>query len=229
MVPEALLRAYGVTMAVTIIGTSLGLFITAMTGYVLSRKDFDWRNRFAFFFYFTTLFSGGLVPWYILCVKYLKFNDNFLALFLPSLLNVFYILVMKSFMNAIPEAISESAKIDGANDFRIFAELIMPLSKPALATIGLFIALGFWNDWYFTYMFIQNDKMFTLQYYLYKIVVGADMLAKMGNTPGNSNAVFPTEALKMALTVITTGPILLLYPSVQKYFVSGITIGAVKG
>ena len=229
MVPESLLRAYGVTMAVTIVGTSLGLFITAMTGYVLSRKDFDWRNRFAFFFYFTTLFSGGLVPWYILCVKYLKFNDNFLALFLPSLLNVFYILVMKSFMNAIPEAISESAKIDGANDFRIFAELIMPLSKPALATIGLFIALGFWNDWYFTYMFIQNDKMFTLQYYLYKIVVGADMLAKMGNTPGNSNAVFPTEALKMALTVITTGPILLLYPSVQKYFVSGITIGAVKG
>jgi putative aldouronate transport system permease protein len=136
---------------------------------------------------------------------------------------------MKSFMNSIPDAISESAKIDGANDFRIFVTLILPLSKPALATIGLFIALMYWNDWFLTYIFIQNPKLYSLQYYLYKIIVGAEALRKLTNVPGKESAVVPTESLKLAMTVITTGPIILLYPFVQKYFVSGLTIGAVKG
>jgi len=227
--PGAIINSYFITITVTVIGTILGLFITAMTGYVLSRKDFEWRNKFAFFFYFTTLFNGGLVPWYILCMRYLKFNDSLLGLLLPFMLSVFNILVMKRFMNSIPDAISESGKIDGANDLRIFVTLILPLSKPALATIGLFIALMYWNDWFLTYIFIQNPKLYSLQYYLYKIVAGAEALMKLTNVPGKENAVVPTESLKLAMTVITTGPIIFLYPFVQKYFVSGLTIGAVKG
>jgi putative aldouronate transport system permease protein len=227
--PAGILNSYVVTVAVTLAGTILGLFITAMTAYVLSRKDFEWRNKFAFFFYFTTLFNGGIVPWYILCVRYLKLNDNFLGLLLPFMLSVFNILVMKSFMNSIPDAISESGKIDGANDFRVFATLILPLSKPALATIGLFIALMYWNDWFLTYIFIQNSRLYSLQYYLYKIIAGAEALRKLANVPGKEGAIIPTESLKLAMTVITTGPIILLYPFVQKYFVTGLTIGAVKG
>lgn len=228
--PKELIQAYMVTAFVTVIGAAVGLFITSMTGYVLSRRDFEWRNKFAFFFYFTTLFSGGLVPWYILCVKYLKFSDNFYALLLPSLLNVFYLLVIKSFMSSIPEAISESATIDGANDFTIFIKLILPLSKPALATIGLFIALGYWNDWFMSYMFMQDKKLFSLQFYLYRIIAGQQALQALAiGTPGRENVVVPTETMKLAMTVIATGPIILLYPFVQRYFVSGLTIGAVKG
>lgn len=230
--PLAVLTAYGVTISLTVIGSALGLFITAMTAYVLTRKDFEWRNKFSFYFYFTTLFSGGLVPWYILMVKYLHLKDNYLALLLPPLLNVFNMLVMKSYMSGIPDAITESAKIDGAGDFTIFIKLILPLAKPALATIGLFIALGYWNDWYNSMLFIQNEKLYSLQYFLYKIVNNVEayknILAQTGGSV-NVNMELPSESLKMALTVIVTGPIILLYPFVQKYFVQGITIGAVKG
>lgn len=227
--PQAILNAYNVTIAATVAGTAIGLFVTAMTGYVLSRKDFEWRNKFSFFFYFTTLFSGGLVSWYMLIVKYLKLGDSFLVLIIPTLLNVFYIIIMKSFMSSIPYAITESTKIDGANDFEIFIKIILPLSKPALASIGLFIALGYWNDWYMSYMFIQNDKLFTLQFYLYKIVAGADALAKLSMVPGKDSSAIPTETLKLAMTIIAIGPIVLAYPFVQKYFVAGLTIGSVKG
>ena len=227
--PEDLLRAYGVTTMATALGTVIALFVTAMTGFVLTRKSFSWRNKFAFFFYFTTLFNGGIVPWYILCIRYLKLSDNFMALVIPFMLNVFYILVMKSFMSTIPDAISESAKIDGANDFVIFIKLILPLSKPALATIGLFIALGYWNDWFTSFMFIQDTKLFSLQFYLYKIVTGAQALLRLSSVVGIDRAKVPTEALKLAMTVIATGPIVLLYPFVQRYFITGLTIGAVKG
>ncbi|HZK70835.1 MAG TPA: carbohydrate ABC transporter permease [Clostridia bacterium] len=230
MQPMALFRAYYVTTSVTIIGSILGLFITSMTGYVLSKKDFEWRNKFAFFFYFTTLFSGGIVPWYILCVKYLKLSDNYFALLFPFVLNVFYLIVMKSFMSSIPDAIAESATIDGANDFIIYWRLILPLSKPAMATIGLFIALSFWNDWFSSYMFMQNQKLFSLQFYLYKIIAGQQALQRLAvGTPGRDTGVSPSESLKLAMTVIATGPIVLLYPFVQRYFITGLTVGSVKG
>lgn len=230
--PEAVFKAYGVTISLTILGTLLGLFITSMTAYVITRKDFEWRNKFSFYFYFTTLFSGGLVPWYILMVRYLHLKDNYLALLLPPLLNVFNLLVVKSYMNGIPDAISESAKIDGAGDFTIFIKLILPLSKPVLATVGLFIALGYWNDWYNSMLFIQNENLYSLQYFLYKIVNNVEAYKNILSQTGGSVNIkvdMPSESLKMALTVIVTGPIILLYPFVQRYFVSGITIGAVKG
>lgn len=228
--PEQMLRAYGVTIAVTAIGTVVGLFLTAMTAYVLQRKDFKWRNQFSFFFFFTTLFSGGLVPWYLMIIKYLHLKDTLLVLILPMLLNVFYIIVMKSFMSSIPEAITESAKIDGAGDFRIFMQLILPLAKPALATIGLFIALGYWNDWYNALLFISNENLMPLQYYLYKMLGNMEGMRKaMMQSGAVVNVSLPTESLKMAMTLVATGPILLAYPFIQRYFVQGLTIGSVKG
>lgn len=232
--PMAILRAYGVTASLTVLGTAIGLFIVAMTAYVLQRKDFKWRNKVSFFFYFTTLFSGGLVPWYILMVKYLGLKDSYLALLLPPLLSVFNIIIMKSYMSGIPQALTESAKIDGAGDFTIFMKVILPLVKPALATIGMFIALGYWNDWYNSMLFINNENLYSLQYYLYKIVNNIEayktILAQAGGgTSLGSTINMPSESLKMALTIIVTGPIILVYPFIQKYFVSGVTIGAVKG
>lgn len=232
--PMAILRAYGVTASLTVIGTAIGLFIVAMTAYVLQRKDFKWRNKVSFFFYFTTLFSGGLVPWYILMVKYLGLKDSYLSLLLPPLLSVFNIIIMKSYMSGIPQVLTESAKIDGAGDFTIFMKVILPLVKPALATIGMFIALGYWNDWYNSMLFINNENLYSLQYYLYKIVNNIEayktILAQAGGgTSLGSTINMPSESLKMALTIIVTGPIILVYPFIQKYFVSGVTIGAVKG
>ncbi|WP_405109939.1 carbohydrate ABC transporter permease [Paenibacillus sp. FSL K6-1217] len=228
--PAEMLRAYGVTISVTAIGTIVGLFLTSMTAYVLSRRDFKWRSRFSFFFFFTTLFSGGLVPWYLMIINYLHLKDTLLVLILPMMMNVFYIIVMKSFMGSIPDAITESAKIDGAGDFRIFMQLIVPLSKPALATIGLFIALAYWNDWYNALLFISKSELMPLQYYLYKMLGNMDGMRKAMMASGAVvNTDLPTESLKMAMTIVATGPILLAYPFIQKYFVTGLTIGAVKG
>ncbi|MDF2926596.1 MAG: sugar transporter permease [Paenibacillaceae bacterium] len=228
--PDAILQAYGVTIIITLIGTAAGLFLTAMTAYVLCRKDFKWRNQFAFYFFFTTLFSGGLVPWYLLIVNFLGMKDTLGVLIIPTLLNVFYILVMRSFMAGIPDAIAESAKIDGAGDFRIFLSLILPLSKPALATIGLFLALGRWNDWYTALLFISDDKLMPLQYYLYQMLGNLEgMRDAMLGSGTDVSASVPGESLKMAMTVVATGPIIFAYPFIQKYFVQGMTIGAVKG
>ncbi|WP_168120643.1 carbohydrate ABC transporter permease [Paenibacillus sp. HB172176] len=228
--PDQMIHAYLVTIMVTVVGTFLGLFLTSMTAYGLSRKDFKWRNQFAFFFFFTTLFNGGLVPWYLLLVNYLHLKDTALALILPLMLNVFYIIVMKSFMSSIPEAIVESAKIDGAGDFLIYLRLILPLAKPALATIGLFLALAYWNDWYNALLFVSDEKLMPLQYYLYKMLGNMDGMRKAMMSAGAVNTTsLPSEGLKMAMTIVATGPILLVYPFIQRYFVQGLTIGAVKG
>ena len=228
--PERIALAYRNTILYTVTGTGIGLFLTAMTGYVLSRKDFAWRNFFSMFFYFTTLFSGGLIPTYLLMIS-LGMKNNPLAVVMPSLLSVFNILLMRNFMSSIPDAITESAKIDGANDFGIFVRLILPLTKPALATIGLFMALGYWNSWYSCMLYITDYRLFTLQYYLYNILNQANEIKRimeMGGTV-NPGEMLPQETVKLAMTCVATGPILLLYPFVQRYFVKGITIGAVKG
>ncbi|TFE28676.1 carbohydrate ABC transporter permease [Cohnella luojiensis] len=228
--PDQLIQAYTVTILVTLAGTLVGLFLTAMTAYCLSRRDFKWRNQFSFFFFFTTLFSGGLVPWYLMMVNYLHLKDTPLALIIPLLLNVFYIIVMKSFMSNIPEAIVESAKIDGAGDFLIFMRLILPLAKPALATIGLFLALGYWNDWYNALLFVSSENLMPLQYYLYKMLGNLDGIRKaMAGSGAVATTPLPSEGLKMAMTIVASGPILIAYPFIQKYFVQGLTIGAVKG
>ncbi len=227
--PREIINAYAVTVSLTVCGSLLGLFLTAMTSYVLVRRSFRYRNAFALYFYFTTLFSGGLVPWYILMVRYLKLKDSYLALLLPMLFSVFDIIVMRSFMKSVPETLAESARIDGAGEFRIFTQVYIPLSTPALATIGLFIALRYWNDWYNALFFINSRKLFPLQFYLYKILSGMEFAQRASSTAGFVNQSYPAESFKLAMTVIATGPIILLYPFLQRYFVKGMTIGAIKG
>ena len=227
--PAKILRAYGVTAFVTIIGTALSVFVNAMTGYVLQRKDFRWRNIFSFYFFFTTLFSGGLVPWYILCVKTLHLKNTIGALIIPTIVSVWNIILVKGFMGGIPGEITESAKIDGAGDFRIFVKLILPLSKPVVATIGLFTALAYWNDWYMCMLFIDKKELFDLQYLLYQLMGSIKALREIASQSTISVSSMPIESTKMALTIVATGPIILVYPFVQKYFVKGLTLGSVKG
>ena len=227
--PMAIIRAYGVTIFVTVVGTALSVFLCTMAGYVLQRKDFEWRNKLSFFFFFTTLFSGGLMPSYILCVKYLHLKDSIWAMIIPAVVSVWNILLVKGFVAGLPFEMTESAKIDGAGDFAIFTKLIWPLSKPVIATITLFTALGFWNDWYRSMLYINNSDLYSLQYQLYKLINDAKALREIAAESGMVIDTVPIESMKMALTVVVTGPIILLYPYVQKYFIKGLTLGAVKG
>lgn len=228
--PERVLRAYGVTALTTVIGTLLGLFFITMAGYVLQRKDFRYRNLFAFVIYFTTLFGGGLVPWYILLTKYLKLADSYTVLIFPGLMTPFLIILMKNFIrSAVPEEVVESAKIDGAGDFRIYSRIVLQLSLPGIATVGLFLALAYWNDWLLSSLFINDTDLYQLQYYLYNVINTASFMSSMGGNGVSLGGDIPSETMKMAMAIIATGPILLLYPFVQRYFVRGLTIGAVKG
>ena len=226
--PQKMLRAYGVTIFVTAMGSAVSLFVSAMSAYVLCRKDVKYRNQMAFFLYFTTIFSGGLLPYYLMVIRYYGLKNQIWILMLAPMFSVFNLLVLRSFIkDAIPDSLSESAKIDGAGDFSIFIRIILPLSKAGLATIGLFTALGYWNDWWTPMMFIEKQELFPLQYTLYQILSSARFATSMVSRAPNTN--LPKESLKLAMTVVVTGPIVLLYPFLQKYFVKGITIGAVKG
>ncbi|PWV97327.1 putative aldouronate transport system permease protein [Paenibacillus cellulosilyticus] len=229
--PDQVLRAYKVTTITTVVGTLLGLFLITMTGYVLQRKDFKYRNAFSFYIYFTTLFGGGLVPWYILITKYLKLTDTYTVLIFPGLMTPFLIILMKNFIrSAIPDELFESSKIDGANDFKIYYRIVLPLSMPGIATVGLFLALAYWNDWFLSSLFINDQHMYQLQFYLYNVINTISFVTQMGAGTGVSlGGDIPTESTKMAMALVVTGPILLLYPFVQRYFVKGLTIGAVKG
>jgi putative aldouronate transport system permease protein len=227
--PEKVARAYGVSIFITVAGTVGGLFLLTMTSYVISRKSFKYRNILSFFFYFTTLFNGGMVCTYIFYIRYLHLKDNFLALILPGMFNVFYLLIMRSFVAAIPPALIESAKIDGAGEFKIFVRIILPLLPSGLATIGLFMALEYWNDWYNAMLYINTSSKYPLQYMLYDLQMQAQALAQIASQVGIRVENLPTNSLKLAMAVVTTGPIVLLYPFVQKYFVKGVTIGSVKG
>ena len=228
--PDQMIGAYIVTICLSVVGTVIGLFIIAMTGYALQRKDFPFRNGIMFYIYFTSLFSAGLVPFYLLIVQTLHLRDSYWAILLPLLMSPWLIVLMKNFVKAIPHEITESGKIDGAGDFRIFYALILPSLKPALATIGLFLALGYWNEWYYSSLFLTSEVAYRpLQYHLYNVI---NKVASLRNSVAGSNVVLtdiPSETLKMATAVIATGPIILLYPFVQKYFVAGLTVGAVKG
>lgn len=227
--PDDILRAYGVTIFVTVVGTLVSLLVTSLAAYVLANKAFRYRNTVSFFFYFTTVFGGGLVPWYIFNIKYLHFKDNLISLILPTLVNVTYLLILKSYMKNVPDAVYESAHLDGAGDWTIYWKIALPLNKAGLATVGLFTALNYWNDWYNAMLYIDNSKLYPLQYYLNDILNKSQGMMAAAAQAGIPAAQVPTEPVKLAMTVVATGPILLLYPFLQKYFVKGVTIGAVKG
>ena len=223
-------KSYLLTILMTALGTTVGLSIISMTGYALQRKDFSFRNGISFFIYFTSLFQAGLAPYYLLMTQTYHLTDNYLAVALPLLMSPWLIILMKNFVKAIPHEITESGKIDGAGDMKIFVSLILPMLKPALATIGLFLALGYWNEWYQSSLFLSSRvSVKPLQYTLYEVVNKVDALKNSVAGQFVDLSEIPQESVKMANAVLATGPIVMLYPFVQKYFISGITVGAVKG
>lgn len=229
--PKAVLQAYKVTTINTLVGTSLGLFFISMTGFVLSRKEFKYRNKISFIIYFTTLFGGGLIPWYIMVNNILKLHDSYIALCYPGLMTPFLIILMRTFISsALPDEMIEAANIDGAGYFRIYRSIVLPVIAPGLATVGLFLALNYWNDWFLSSIFISTTTKYSLQFYLYNMLQSYQALNLMVSSGASvvlANP--PSETVKLAMAIIATGPILLLYPFIQRFFVSGITVGAVKG
>lgn len=228
---KRIVRAYGITIFVTAVGSVSSLLLSSMFAYVISRREFKYRNIFSFYIYFTTLFSGGLVSSYIFNVSILKLKDSILILLLLPMFSVFNIMILKNFISSsIPESLPESARLDGAGEFTIFLKIVFPLLKPALATIGLFTALTYWNDWTTSMLYMNDYKKYSLQYVLYQMFQNIKAMMTMGEHMMSMPSVeLPSETFKLAMTVVVTGPIVLLYPLVQKYFVKGITIGAVKG
>ncbi len=227
--PDTIMNAYKVTTFVTLVGTVFAIFITTMAGFVLSRPDFPWRNKISFFFFFTTLFSGGLVPSYLMCTQALHFTNHIYALIIPGLFSVWNMVVSKSFMKGIPHELVESAKVDGASEYCIYFKIMMPLCKPLIATLSLFTALGYWNDWYGCMLYINDHEKWNLQYTLQNILNSSEAISRMASQTGLQVASLPSESMKMAMTVVTIGPVIMLYPFLQKYFVKGMTVGSVKG
>lgn len=228
--PKDILQAYKMTAYYTIVGAFLGLIMITLTAYVISRKEFKYRNTISFLIYFTTIFGGGMIPWYLMYANVLGLKGSTLAIWFPALMSPFLIILMRTYIvGSVPEAITESAKIDGAGHVTIFAKIVMPVLKPGLATVGLFLALGYWNDWYRSSMFSTGSETWELQFYLYDLLNATQAMKQMAQQTSISAADLPTESVKLAMAIVATGPVLLLYPFVQRFFVSGITVGAVKG
>ncbi len=226
--PEDILSAFKVSIIITVVGTVLSLFISSMTAYVISRKEIKYRNGLSFFLFFTTLFNGGLAPYYIWVSSNLHLSNTYAVLILGPMFNVMYILILRSFIKeSVPEALIESAKMDGAGDLRIFLQMVLPLIKPALASIGVFMILAYWNDWWTAMMFTNKDDLVPLQYLLYKMLSSINLTGQMAQHVTNLDT--PKETFKLAMTVIATAPMIVIFPFVQRYFVTGITVGAVKG
>lgn len=227
--PTMIVDAYKVTIAFSVLGTFISVLFTAMLAYPLSQRALKCRNKISFYLYFTCLFSGGLVPSYLLNTKYLHLADTFWIYIIPGCVSAFYVFMMRSFFQDIPYEIIESALIDGSNDFGIFFKFILPLSKPVLATVALMTFLGKWNDWNTSLLYIDNQKLISLQYLLQRILNNVDIMKENANLLGMAAYDIPTETVRMAMAVVVAGPALFVFPFFQKYFVKGLTVGSVKG
>lgn len=231
---DYIIRSYGITIFVTVVGTLLSVSVIALFAYPLSRKDFKYRKQFSFFVFFTMIFNGGLIPWYIVYSVVLGMKDNIFVYIVPYLMNAWYVILMRTFFNSsVPESVLESAKLDGAGELRIFFSIVLKLSLPGLATVALFSSINYWNDWWLALIFITDQKLFNLQYSMYTALTSAQYMAENASKMGaNASAVFgktPVETARMAMCIIAIGPILFIYPYFQKYFIKGLTVGAVKG
>lgn len=220
-------RAYAVTGFATVVGTIVATFITFSAGYTLANKQCRYRNGLSLYFYITMVFSAGLVPWYMIS-KAIGAYDNIWALIVPSLMfSPFNLFLVRNFIRGIPEELNESAKIDGAGEVRTAFSIYLPLCVPVIATIGLFYAINYWNNYFNAVMLINDEKYYSLQMLLFKIQSEITAMSRIAQGATRANP--PKESFKMATSVITMGPILLLYPFLQKYFVKGMIVGAVKG
>ena len=232
--PGSILQAYKITAIFSFCAMVLAVLLQSMAAYPLTRKSLKGRRFISFYFYFVTLFSGGLVPTYILITQYLHLGDTILVYIIPGLIGPFNIFMMRTFFSGIPDSIIESAHIDGASELRIYATFILPLSKPVLATVALTTFLSKWNDWNTSMLYINDDSLISLQYLLQKIMKNIEVLQNIGGQEAAIDSLIdvskiPTETVRMAMAVVVAGPALVIFPFFQKYFVKGLTVGSVKG
>lgn len=229
---DQIFRSYGITLFVTVFGTLFSLTVTTMFAYVLSRPDYRYGKIITFLMLFTMLFNGGMVPSYMVNTQILGLKDSVWALIFPMSLNAFYVIVLRTFFRSIPMEMIEAAHIDGAGEFRTFIKIVLPLSKPGVATIGLFTVIAYWNDWFLGMLYIFETKKYPIQTLLQSMQNSLEAL-----TQSSANALeyaemaknAPTDSGRMALTVLVVLPVMLAYPFFQKYFVKGLTVGGVKG
>ncbi len=223
--------SYKVSIFVTVAGTILSMVVTAMMAYPLSVKKLKYRGAISFFAYFTMLFNGGLVPTYMLISKYLGMRDTVWVMILPVLVNPWNLFLLRNFFSAIPAELHESARIDGANDVRILWQIILPVSLPALATVALFYGVAYWNQWYNAMLYIEDNKLFPLQYLIMRMMRNIELMKQMAGQAGFAvdMSSMPSTTSKMATAIVTIGPIIVAYPFAQKYFTSGLIVGSVKG
>ena len=229
---QTVLRAYGMTILVTAIGTAVNLLLSATLGYVLSVRNLPFRNAISFYVFFTMLFNGGLVPSYLMWTNTFHIQNTIWALIVPNFLlsamNV--ILIRTYYATSIPESFYESAQIDGASYFKVFSSIVLPLGKPILVTVGLFTGVSYWNDWTNGLYYVNNSKLFTIQILLNKMIQDLQALQANASTAGNAATLqIPTVSVRMAIAFVALLPILVVYPFLQKYFAEGIAVGAVKG
>lgn len=228
--PESVLNAYKVTATFSLIAMAMSTLLMAMLAYPLSKRHFKGKKTISFYIYFTMLFSGGLVPSYILITQYLHLGNTIWVYIIPSLISPWYVFMMRTFFQDIPYEISESAFVDGASEFTIFFRIIIPLSKPVLATVGLFMFLAKWGDWNTSMLYIDDDELISLQYLLQKILQNLTMLESISQAGVSVESVeIPSETVRMAMAIVVAGPALVIFPFFQKYFVKGLTVGSVKG
>ncbi len=224
-----IVTSFGVTIAKTVIGTITHVFFTAMVAYAISRRDLYGRNFYMLVGVITMFFSGGLIPYFLL-IRDLGLFDNFLVYIIPTMFNFFHLIIFVSFFRELPTSLEEAAKIDGANDFMIFIKVIIPLSMPVIATIALFQGVYQWNDYFAGVIFVNNPDLQPIQTYLYKVVAESSSNQMMTNAAGSiATKTVTSQSIKLATMVVTTLPIMLVYPFLQKYFVKGMLIGSVKG
>lgn len=223
-------RSYGISIFVTLVGTLANVCITGMAGYSLANPSVRYRNQLSMFFFVTMVFNGGMVPWYMIC-NLMGLKENIWALLIPNLIFSSYnLFLVRNYMREIPAALIESARLDGANDACIAFQIFFPLSKPILATVALFAAIGYWNDWWNSIMLVSDTKLYPVQYLLMKLKSDINMMKTLQNSGfAGAAAMKPAESLQMATVMITIAPILLFYPFLQKYIVKGLVIGSVKG
>lgn len=231
---DQIFRAYFITVIVTALGTAVSLFLITLLAYPLSRKDLPGRNFFNFYVFFTMLFNGGLVPTYLMYTQYFGIKNTLFALIVPGLLmSAWYVLLTRAFLvNNIPIAVIESAQIDGANELLIFVKIILPMGRVIIATVGLFVGIDYWNDWYNGMIYLTDHRLFSIQNLLYRMISDIQFLSNNAAMAGHVDemaASIPGTTVRMAIAVIGVLPIAIIYPFVQNNFVKGIAIGAVKG
>ena len=231
--PDQVIYSYQTTIFFSLVGSFASLLVMALVAYPLSRQNFKLRQPITFFIFFTMLFGGGLIPTYILNTQYLHLGNTIWIYILPGLASAWYIIIIRTFFSQLPQSLVESAKVDGAKELRIFFQIVLPLSKPVLATVLLMTLLAKWNDWYTSLIYIRDSKLYSLQYMLQKMLREAEFVKGLSNSQMGLNIQLetevPTESVRFAMVIVAAGPMLVVFPFFQKYFTRGLTVGAVKG